>query len=240
VTALVDEALHLLSTADARWRTLRASGREWRDTALSADAWRARLERKRAEGQHFSVITLRSTMQHPDELDEEWRLWIAQPWRRANFAAGRAQVDVVFHESTWWSNGHGRSITNGGALNYGHGVGPGEFLVTTAAYPPLIEIEVVATGSRIGRATLEATVSMRHGLARRRGRGLHGLVIGDAEEILLSIDRERGVILRAAGWYRGSVYRIVEMQDVGFDEDFPPTTFEISPLPGLEWLDTRP
>jgi hypothetical protein len=59
------------------------------------------------------------------------------------FAAGRSEVDVVFHHSTWWSNGRGISRTNGGSLNLGHGEGPGEHLVNTAEYCPLIEIKVL-------------------------------------------------------------------------------------------------
>ncbi len=237
---MVDEALDLLSTSESRWRTLRATGHEWRDTALSSAAWRAQLERRRAEGQHFSVLTVRSELPRPDELHEAWALWIAGPQRRAVFVAGRDTVDVVFDESTWWSNGHGRSITNGGSLHSNHGEGPGEYLVRTAPYPPLIEIGDVTAGTWIGRDTLDATVSIRPAPPRRRGRGLHGLVIGAADEVALSIDRERGVILRAASRYRGSLYRTLEMHEVVFDEDFAPATFEISPLPGLEWRTIHP
>jgi hypothetical protein len=59
-------------------------------------------------------------------------------------------------------------------------------------------------------------------------------VIGDADEVLLSIHRERGVILRAASCFRGSVYRVLEMNDVTFDEPFPSKALEITPLPGLD------
>jgi hypothetical protein len=236
---LAEEARNLLSTSESRWRTLRARGREWRDTELASEAWHAQIDRKRAEGQHFSLISNRSTSPRPVEMDEPWRIWIAQDWKRALFAAGGSEVDVVFHRSTWWSNGRGASRTNGGALNYGHGEGPGEHLVATADYPALIEIEDVSAGERLGRKTLDATMSIRHGLPRRRGRGLHGLVIGDADEVLLVIDRERGVILYAGSWFRGSLYRVIEMNEIAFDEPFAPDTFEISPLPGLDWIDTN-
>jgi hypothetical protein len=236
---LAEEARDLLLTSGSRWSTFRARGREWRDTAFASEAWHAQLERKRAEGQSFSVISSRATSPRPDEIDEQWRIWIAAPWKRAMFAAGRSEVDVVFHHSTWWSNGHGISRTNGGSLNLGHGEGPGEHLVNTAEYSPLIEIEGVVAGVRLCRETLDAKVSIRRGLPRRRGRGLHGLVIGDADEVLLSIDRERGVILYAGSWFRGSLYRVLEISDVGFDEPFSPETFEITPFPGLDWIDLR-
>ncbi len=194
----------------------------------------------RSEGRTFSSISSRSTLPAPDETDEAWRLWIAGRWKRARFVAGRQDVDVVFHESTWWSNGHGRSRTNGGARNSRHGEGPGADLVRTPDYPTLIDIGNVTSGSRLGRPTLDVEARIRRGTERRRGRGLHGLVIGEADEIVLAIDRERGVLLRAESWFRGSAYRVLEMTDVAFDEEFRPSTFEIRPLPGLEWQETPP
>jgi hypothetical protein len=218
---------------------LHAKGREWRNIVLASEAWQAQLDRKRAEGQNFSVISSRSTRPRPDEIDEPWRIWIAGPWKRAIFTVGPSEVDVVFHGSTWWSNGPEISSTNGGSLNIGHGEGPGEHLVSTAEYPALIEVHEVTTGTRLGRQTLEAKAGIRHGLPHRRGRGLHGLVIGDADEVLLSIDRERGVILYAASWFRGSIYRVLEMNEVSFDEELRPGAFETTPLHGLDWVNLR-
>jgi hypothetical protein len=232
-----EEALNLLSTSASRWHTLWASGREWRDTALASEAWHAQLERRRAEGQSFSVISSQSTLPRPDQTDEQWQLWIAGSWTRAIFVAGHSDVDVVFDGSTWWSNGHDISRTNGGALNHGHGEGPGTQLVSTVEYPALIEIRTGTVGSRIGRETLDVKATTRRGLPRRRGRGLHGLVIGDADEIHLSIDRERGVILCAESWFTGQPYRILKMDKVAFDEPLGPETFVIAPLPGLHWVD---
>jgi hypothetical protein len=47
------------------------------------------------------------------------------------------------------------------------------------------------------------------------------------------VDRER-VILRAASWFEGSMYRTVEALDVVFDERFPSDVFKIEPLPGRD------
>ena len=148
-------------------------------------------------------------------------------------------MDVVFHESTWWSNAHEFSRTNGGAINSGHGDGPGANLIRTADYVSFIDVGDISPGSWLGRETLSVTVSIRRGLEVTRGLGLHGLVIGDADPILLDVDRERGVILRAETSYRGSVYRVLEMNEVAFDEEFPTDTFEIRPLSGLDWSSTR-
>jgi hypothetical protein len=236
VAELAEEARHLLSTSASRWRSLRASGREWRDTAVARSAWQAQFDRRRSEGQHFSVISIPASSPRPDQMDEQWQLWISGSWKRATFPVGRSDVDVVFHGSTWWSNGQGISRTNGGSSSNRHGEGPGQYLVCTADYPDLIEMESVTTGVRLGRDTLDAKVTIRHGLPLQRGRGLHGLVIGDADKILLCIERERGVILHASSWFQESIYRVLEVQDVAFDEQFPPETFGIAPLYDPDWV----
>jgi hypothetical protein len=86
------------------------------------------------------------------------------------------------------------------------------------ARPPTLEVHAVA---------------VHHD--RERGRGLHGLTFGDADKIDLSVDIERGVILRAVSWFQGSVYRTLEALDVGFDETFPHDAFKIEPIPGQDW-----
>lgn len=68
---------------------------------------------------------------------------------------------------------------------------PGANLIRSADYLPFIDVGDISPGSWLGRETLNVTVSIRRGLEVRRGPGLHGLVIGDADPIL-DIDRERG------------------------------------------------
>ena len=41
---LTDEAAELLLTSGTRWSTLKAAGREWRNTALATRAWQAALD----------------------------------------------------------------------------------------------------------------------------------------------------------------------------------------------------
>ena len=62
---LADEALDLLLSSASRWRTLRARGRECRDTALSTAAWKAQLDRRRGEGQTINLITNKATSPRP-------------------------------------------------------------------------------------------------------------------------------------------------------------------------------
>lgn len=209
-------------------------GREWRDVILADEAWEARRRRKIASGTSLTSITIGRTDLPQSVVNEEaWSLWLAPPWKRATFGVGARTVDVVFHETTWWSHGPDGFASNEGSSRMGHDLGPGEDLVRTPDYVTRLAVRQVETGSRLGRATLEGRVTAVYP-PRERGRGLHGLVIGDADAIDLSVDRERGVILRAVSWLNGSAYRIVEALDVPFDEVFPPDTFKVEPPPGWQ------
>ncbi len=53
---------------------------------------------------------------------------------------------------------------------------------------------------------------------------MHGLGLG-ADEYQLMVDDERGVLLRSEARIRGLPFRILEMQLVSFDEEFPEDTF---------------
>jgi hypothetical protein len=172
-----------------------------------------------------------------EESEESWQLWMAPPWRRAQFRVGLDTVDVVFRDSTWWSNGHGVSTTNGGAPNQQHGEGYGPYLIRTADWVSRLHVESVLTGTWLGRETLDTRATIRTGEFIRGLDPLHGLVVGDPDDLLLSIDHERGVVLRTEARLQGATYRIVEMTQVAFDKDFPPETFEIRPLPGVDWTD---
>ena len=62
-------------------------------------------------------------------------------------------------------------------------------------------------------------------------------MMGGADDLTLSVDIERGVLLRSVARFSGSAYRVIEMTDVAFDEEFAPSTFDIAPLPGRDWAD---
>jgi hypothetical protein len=233
------EFFDLLSTSPDRWTTLRMSGRDWRDTGISHQAWDAGIARIRASGASVTTITLgRSDVPEPPEHEHTWTLWLAPPWKRAIFTVATDTVDVVFHGPTWWGNSRGASISNDSPerARSKHGLGYGEDLVRTRDYVTSLEIQEIGEGSWIDRPTLDVRArAVHHSGERRRGKGLHGLIIGDADRIDLSVDRERGVILRAASWYEGSMYRTLEALDVVFDETFPSDAFKIEPLPGQSW-----
>ncbi|MDP9477787.1 MAG: hypothetical protein M3R38_19235 [Actinomycetota bacterium] len=59
-----------------------------------------------------------------------------------------------------------------------------------------------------------------------------------ADDYLLSVDAEVGVILRLASRLRGEEFDVFEVVDIAFDEAFPEDTFRLE-LPGVEfrWVD---
>jgi hypothetical protein len=204
---------------------------------ISRQAWDAAIARQQAGGRAVTTITLgRNDVPEPREFEHTWTLWLAPPWKRATFTVATSTVDVVFHGTTWWSNSHGVSRSNESVerARSQHGLGYGEDLVRTRDYVTRLEVQEIGTGSWIDRPTLEVRASAVHH-SGERGKGLHGLIIGDADRIDLSVDGERGVLLRAASWFEGSMYRTVEALDVVFDEKFPSQAFKIEPLPGRDW-----
>jgi hypothetical protein len=228
----IDQILELLLSSASRWDTLQATGREWRNSRILADAWRAGSERKRASAAPGSFQTghAYSSKPKPEVSEEGWTLWLAPPWKRAHFMIGSDVVDVVVHDERWWSNSHGESRSSVGR----HGLGWGENLVRTSDFVELLDFVEATEETHIGRPAMDVWATMRHD-ERRRGPGLHGLILGDADRVRLIIDCERGVILRTEAWFQESLYRILEISEVQYDLNFGPEIFHIDPLPGQSW-----
>ena len=62
--------------------------------------------------------------------------------------------------------------------------------------------------------------------------GLHELGVG-ADDYMLSIDAERGILLRTEARVREEPFTVIEMTEAEFDVDLPPETFKID-LPNGE------
>jgi hypothetical protein len=245
---LETEFFNLLETSGSLWTTLFIQGRTWTNIDVQNLAWQAQINRLKAHGALFAAFQSAQSDEnetsesaaHVEPLDREetWRLWAAPGKRRAQFEVGQELVDVVIEGSTFWSNGRGRSITNGGNTNHGHGQGDGHHLIRTAEYTGLLQVIELSDGVRTGRPTIEAKVTTLDREHRRRGRGLHGLTIGDPEVLRLSIDRERGVVLKASSRFQGAIYRSVEVTAVEYDPHFDLDVFKIEPEFSTEWIST--
>jgi hypothetical protein len=249
MSALETEFFNLLETSESRWTALFIEGRTWFNVEVQRSAWQAQMDRMKAQGAGFAKLRRSDSDENeasatalevePVDHEETWCLWVTPEKRRAKFEVGDELVDVVFEGPTFWSNGQGRSITNGGKANYGHGQGDGQNLIRTAEYSRLVRVAELSEGMRIGRHTIEAKVTILNDKNRKRGQGLHGLTIGDAELLELSVDRERGVVLSASSRFHGVIYRTLEIERVAFDPNFDLDVFKIEPEFGAHWVSTN-
>lgn len=249
MSALESEFFNLLETSESRWTALLIEGRTWTNIDIQRLAWQAQIDRLIANGAHIAMFQRSASNEkqasgtaveiEPVDHKQNWSLWATPERRRAKFEVGDGLVDVVIEGSTFWSNGHGRSFTNDGKANHRHGQGDGQDLIRTAEYAGLLRVVDLSEGTRIGRHTIDATVTILDDEDPERGQGLHGLTIGDADFLELSVDRERGVLLSASSWYQGAIYRIVEFTKVEFDPNFAFDVFKIEPEHGAEWSSTQ-
>jgi hypothetical protein len=249
MSALETEFFNLLETSESRWTALFIEGRTWFNIEVQMFAWQAQIDREEANGARIATFRRSDSDKNeasgtaiviePVDHEETWRLWANRERRRAKFEVGNELVDVVFEGSTFWSNGLGRSITNGGKANYSHGQGDGQNMIRTAEYAGVLHVVELSEGMRIGRHTIEARVTIVDNEDLGRVPVLHGLTIGDAEVLDLSVDRERGVVLSASSQFHGVTYRIVEITEVEFDPNFDLDVFKIEPECGTEWVSTN-
>jgi hypothetical protein len=245
MSALEVEFYNLLTTSASRWTTLLIEGRTWANFDIQTFVWHTTIERLRANGARIATFQRADAdeTETPEieaavarvERAETWSLWVTPERRRAKYQVGEELVDVVMEGSTFWSNGHGRSITNGGNKNHGHGQGDGQNLIRTPEYAGLLQVVELSEGTQIGRQTIDAKVLILDSEDPDLGPVLHGLTIGDADFLELRVDRERGVILSGSSWFQGVIYRVLEMTNVEFDPCFANTAFSIEPEFGTEW-----
>ena len=244
MSALEGEFFDLLESSESRWTTLLVEGRTWIDLEISRHAWQTKIDRTHASGGRFAMLRSNSTEDEvapapgkvePADLENSWNLYVTPDVRRAKFAVGDGLIDVLIKGTTFWSNGNGKSFTNGGRENFGHGQGDGQHLIETGDYAPLLQILEISEGTRLERRSLDVVATTIEDTSPIHRRNLHGLTIGDADYLELSVDRERGVVLSASSWYEGAIYRIVEMAKVEFDHVFAPEDFRIEPQFGDRW-----
>jgi hypothetical protein len=248
MSALETEFFNLLETSESRWTALFIEGRTWFNAEVQRSARQAEINRMKANGARIATFqrsganeneaSATAIVVEPVDHEETWCLWATPEKRRAKFKVGDELVDVVIEGSTFWSNGHGRSITNGGRADYGHGQGDGQNLIRTSEYASVLHVVELSEGMRIGRHTIDVRVTIVDDQDPHRVPVLHGLTIGDAEVLELSVDRERGVVLSASSKFQGVIYRIVEITEVEFDPNFDLDVFKIEPEFGTEWVST--
>ena len=229
----MDERSEPLLSIAGNWHTFRASGTEWRHHARLAEAFERGSTPPPGAGIATVSARLSSDVPGPSESEEPWSLWIEKPdLKRAEFMVGSELLTVVFRGADWWSWSASRGArSNDGRTNYSHGEGPSAGLVQSALLPRALQVAEISRGSLLGRDVIHLRGSPRTPTTaedfRLMTRSLHPLGLG-ADEYLLALDAEQGVLLRSEARTAGAPFRVLEMTEIAFDANFDAQTFVLA------------
>jgi hypothetical protein len=222
------DVLNVMHRDGPRYRTLRAVGVERRHVDLQLAASRRDLP----EGTATVAATAIGPTSPTKVTEEVWRLWHQPPERtRAEFGLGTETVSVVFQADTWTSVSAMGAMTNGGRQEMGHGKGPGIVLFEPAPVLGVVEFEVLGRTQVLDRPAHRVLARPIPDVGAPPSLVLRDLGIG-ADNYELLIDAERGFLLRSEARLDGQPFRILEVTELGLDEDLPPHTFILDPPPG--------
>ncbi|HZQ86961.1 MAG TPA: hypothetical protein VFA83_19095 [Acidimicrobiales bacterium] len=207
------DVLALLHRPEPRYRTLHAEGTEWRHSALLHEAF----TRSIPPGAEVATVWRADGREEPETRLEQWRLWEEPPDRlRAEYAVGDDIATVIFQGPTWWSHSASMgALTNNGAANSSPGKGPGEVLFRPARLLPMLQLTVTGRSEQLGRPAYNVRGEPRP-LDRHRDRELHSLGSG-ADAYELTVDVERGFLLRTEALMGGQPFRRIEVTGLELD-----------------------
>ncbi len=224
--AEMDEVLEVIQQRRP-WATLRISGFEWRHNSLLQKAFERAV---RAVG--GQITTIESSYVPPDEETEPWALWRQEPdLMRAEFRVGPETVKAVWNADSWWAWSPSRErMTNSGALNHQHGLGQAEGFLDPAIVLPFVDLELQGEIRLAGRPAHRLVARPLPPYWPREGAPEALFLLGaGADEYWLTVDAERGLLLRAEARLDGVQFRVVEVQDVVYDEQLACDTFHLDP-----------
>lgn len=227
--------LELLHRPSPRFRTLRAEGREWRHEARLLEAFqRGRTRGSLAVGMS-STGSVRAVSERP------WRLWMQPPeLQRTEFGLGDDTETVVVRADTSWSWSPARGALRHHVDDASGAIGPGAPLVDPVGILLAVDLDVLGRAAHVGRACYEVRGTPIAVGDPVLSLALHALGAG-ADEYLLLVDAERGILLRSDARLRGQPFQVVEITEAAFDEDLPPDLFSLELPAGEEFEpDERP
>jgi outer membrane lipoprotein-sorting protein len=158
----------------------------------------------------------------PDVIESTTRLWAARPywlrWETTGADGATTSVGVKDRELYWTAFGDGEVHTNAGRDESSTMTTEEELLLDPAPLLGAYRFAVRGEEERLGRAALAVTAT------RRLAAQLRVLSPLD-DELELSVDVERGVLLRIASTVEGAEIWRLELQRVVFDEPVAPELF---------------
>jgi hypothetical protein len=222
------DALVAMHGARHRFRSLRATIREWRDGPLSRQAAVRFGETPAGKQSGYAELIdgVGDDVREWQTSEGAWRLWFERPYRlREERDESVPGIELGIREGRrWWM--HDRrfgSHSNAHDLSVGSEVGAqAEPLLDPSPFLGAFRFETRGRGELAGREAI-----LLYG--KRRPGGVHSLALdrlGDeVSELELAVDAERGVLLRRSLLLDERPYQVTELVAVAFDEPFPAGTF---------------
>ena len=221
--------LELLHGSGTAWETARLVVRRWGDSERAGAALRRVAEQHRSRGT-ASVVTARGAAG-----GEIWetviRVWVDRVGdrRRTELHDARGESLTIRHGSLWWSyHPSSGSMSNESEPDIARGGGGNadvDWLLDPSMMLPAFDLIPIGRSIVAGRAAIEVrAVPRRPDPLLRLGTGM----VEGADEVILAVDEDRGVVTRAESRLEGRPFSVTEVLEVSFDETFPPEFFRFA------------
>jgi hypothetical protein len=223
------DLLVLLHGARGRVSTVRATVRTWQHLTRRDEATARLVE----SGQLRAYGPLHLAGETVEGLT---RYWIAPPDRaREEHEGDDGEYYAVRRGALWWrydpENG---ALSNEDEPEIGGGIADELGLLLDAAEAiGVLDFPDIGTGRQAGRPTL-CVRAVPRALADRPHWPLWRLGAMGADELLLDVDAERGMLLRTECRFERQPMSVTEVVEVAFDEQIPESTFVFTPPSGEE------
>ena len=234
----------LLGGARERYRTARATILHRRRGDLATEATRRYTEYGFAHGILSNFDPPYDVPRHWEygDLEETSRLWHARPdrWRQETDTLEGIAYRVADGTGPWWSYDPTSGLAMYSPTNDNEGGHP--------ELPPDDDLASLLDPSVVDDCTLTLLGRSTNALGREvvevRAEAIswdyhpYGPFWEGADDYVMSVDLEVGVLLRFASRLGGVECDVLEVTEIAFDEAFEEGTFRLD-LPGVEWRNVK-
>lgn len=216
-TPTLGELIHLMQTARTRYLSLEAEIRNWFRLDLMVESMRREATR-RPHGSmvvmHFSDEGKESEANEVEAQENEAlsRIWVERPDRwREEILSPTSQLRFRNAREAWIE-------PHDGTLHREEypdiDIQPAETVWDPALLIAELWLEPLARTVLLGREAIEVRARPRPTF---RPGGEHFLMVDEADEYELTVDRERGLVLRLASLIQGEVMELLEVTELHLD-----------------------